>query len=53
MANIPVDPRMFVPHGFQIQHNKGRVGVKCVVIARKPRLHDQYAIATIDPFPQG
>jgi hypothetical protein len=53
MVNIPIDPRLFGPHGFQIQHIEGRVGVKRVVVARKPRLHEQYAIATIDPFPQG
>jgi hypothetical protein len=53
MANIPIDPRPFVPHGFEIQHIEGRVGVKRVVVARKPRLHEQYAIATINPFPQG
>jgi hypothetical protein len=53
MANIPIDPRPFVPHGFEIQHIEGRVGVKRVVVTRKPRLHEQYAIATINPFPQG
>jgi hypothetical protein len=28
MANIPIDPRPFVSHGFEIQHIEGRVGVK-------------------------
>jgi hypothetical protein len=37
MANIPIDPRPFVPHGFEIQHIAGRVGVKRVVVARMPR----------------
>jgi hypothetical protein len=53
MVNIPIDPQPFVSHGFEIQHIEGRVGVKRVVVARKPRLHEQYAIATIAPFPQG
>lgn len=53
MANIHIDPRPFMPHGFKIQHIAGRVGVKRVVVSRKPRLHEQYTIATIAPFPQG
>jgi hypothetical protein len=53
MANIPIDPRPFVPHGFQIQHIEGRNSVKRVVVARRPRLHEQYAIATFNPMPQG
>jgi hypothetical protein len=52
MANIPIDPRPFVPHGFKIQHIEGRVGVKRVVVAWKPRLHEQYAISTINPSPK-
>jgi hypothetical protein len=53
MVNIPIDPRPFVPHGFEIQHVEGRVGGKRVVVARKPRMHEQYAIATFNPFPEG
>jgi hypothetical protein len=53
MANIPIDPRQFVPPGFQILHIPGRVGVKRVVIPRRPRSHEHYAIATITPVPPG
>jgi hypothetical protein len=53
MANIPIDPRPFVPQGYQIQNIAGRVGVKRVVVPRRPREHEQYAIATIAPFPEG
>jgi hypothetical protein len=53
MANIPIDPRPFVPHGYQIQHIAGKFAVKRVVVPRRPREHQQYAIATINPFPEG
>jgi hypothetical protein len=53
MANIPIDPRPFVPAGYQIQHIAGRVGVKRVVVPRRPKEHEQYSIATFDPFPEG
>jgi hypothetical protein len=53
MANIPIDPRPFVPQGYQIQNIAGRVGVKRVVVPRRPKEHEQYAIATITPFPEG
>jgi hypothetical protein len=53
MANIPIDPRQFVPPGFQILHIPGRVGVKRVVVPRRPRNHEHYAIATIEPVPPG
>jgi hypothetical protein len=53
MANIPIDPRPFVPLGYQIQHIEGRLAVKRVVVRRRPKEHEQYAIATIDPFPEG
>jgi hypothetical protein len=53
MANIPIDPRPFVPAGYQIQNIAGRVGVKRVVVPRRPKEHEQYAIATFDPFPEG
>jgi hypothetical protein len=52
MANIPIDPKPFVPHNFQIQHITGRVATKWVVVLRRPREHEQYAIATFDPFPE-
>jgi hypothetical protein len=38
MANILIDPRPFVPHGFQIQHIEGRNSVKRVVVARRPSI---------------
>jgi hypothetical protein len=53
MANIPIDPRPFVPQGYQIQNIAGRLAVKRVVVPRRPKEHEQYAIATIDPFPEG
>jgi hypothetical protein len=53
MANIPIDPRPFVPQGYQIQNIAGRLGVKRVVVPRRPKEHEQYAIATITPFPEG
>jgi hypothetical protein len=53
MANIPIDPKPFVPHNFQIQHITGRVATKWVVVLRRPREHEQYVIATIHPFLEG
>jgi hypothetical protein len=53
MANIPIDPQPFVPQGYQIQNIAGRLGVKRVVVPRRPKEHEQYAIATITPFPEG
>jgi hypothetical protein len=32
MANVPIDPRPFVPPGFQIQHVEGRTSVHRVVV---------------------
>jgi hypothetical protein len=53
MANIPIDPAPFVPPGFQVQHIEGRVGVRWVVLPRRQRRHEEYAIATIHPMPEG
>jgi hypothetical protein len=53
MANIPIDPQPFVPPGFQIQHIEGRTAVHRVVLPRRPRRHEEYAIATIQPMPEG
>jgi hypothetical protein len=53
MANILIDPRQFVPRGFQIRHVPGRNAVKKVVVARRPKAHEEFAIFTITPFPPG
>jgi hypothetical protein len=53
MANIPIDPRPFVPRGFQILDVPGRFGVKRVVVPRRQRQHEDIAIATINPVPPG
>jgi hypothetical protein len=53
MANIPIDPRQFIPRGFQIRHVPGRNAVKKVVVARRPKAHEEFAIVTITPFPPG
>jgi hypothetical protein len=36
MANIPIDPRSFVPLGFQIQQVEGRTAIHRVVVPRRP-----------------
>jgi hypothetical protein len=53
MANIHIDPRPFAPHGFQIQHIAGCLGVKRVVVPWRLGYHEQYAIATFDPMHEG
>jgi hypothetical protein len=53
MANFPIDPRQFVPRGFQILQVPGRTAVKRVVVARRPRAHEEFGIASITPFPPG
>jgi hypothetical protein len=53
MANIPIDPQPFMPPGFQIQHIEGRTAVHRVVLPRRPRRHEEFAIATIHPMPEG
>ncbi|XBH56170.1 hypothetical protein VPH35_078074 [Triticum aestivum] len=50
-ANIPIDPRPFVPHGFDIQPIVGRNGVALVVLPHRPRRHEDWAIAFIHPLP--
>jgi hypothetical protein len=52
-ANIPIDPRPFVPRGFQLLDIPGRNGVKRVVVSRRPKAHENMAIATIAPVPLG
>ena len=51
MANIPIDPRPFVPHGFDIQQVPGCNAVARVVLPQRPRRHKDWAIATIHPLP--
>jgi hypothetical protein len=53
MANIPIDPRPFVPRGFQILEVPGRVAIKRVVVPRRQQQHEDIAIATINPVPPG
>jgi hypothetical protein len=53
MANIPIDTTPFVPPGFQVQHIEGRVGVRRVFLPRRHRRHEEYAIASINPMPEG
>jgi hypothetical protein len=53
MANIPIDLRPFVPRGFQLQQIEGRTAVHPVVVPRRPRRHEDFAIVTINPMPQG
>ena len=51
MAYIPIDPRPFVPPGFDILKVPGRNGVARVVLPQRPRRHEDWAIATIHPLP--
>jgi hypothetical protein len=53
MVNFPIDPRQFVPRGFEILQVPGRTAVKRVVVARRPRAHKEFGIASITPFPPG
>jgi hypothetical protein len=53
LANIPINPRPFVPRGFEIQHIEGRTAVHRVVVPRRPCRHEDYAIPTINLMPQG
>jgi hypothetical protein len=53
MANIPIDPAQFVPHGFNILHVEGRNSVQRVILPCHARRHEDYAIATINPMPEG
>ena len=36
MANIPIDPAPFVPHGFQIFEVEGRTGVSRAILPHRP-----------------
>ena len=51
IANIPIDPLLFVPHGFQIQAIEGRTGVSRAILPHLQRRHEDWAIATIQPHP--
>ena len=51
MANIPIDPLSFVPHGFQVQEIAGRTGVSRAIVPHRPRRHENWAIASIHPHP--
>jgi hypothetical protein len=42
-----------VPRGFEILHVPGRIAVKRVVVARWPKAHEEFGIATITLFPPG
>jgi hypothetical protein len=53
MANIPIDPSQFVPHGFNILHVEGRTSVQRVILPRRARKHEDFAIASINPMPEG
>jgi hypothetical protein len=53
MANILIDPRPFVPPGFQIQHVEGRTAIHRVVVPRRTRQNEEVAIASITPMPPG
>jgi hypothetical protein len=53
MANVPIDPEPFVPNGFEIVQVDGRTAVHRVVLPRRGRKHEDFAIATITPMPQG
>jgi hypothetical protein len=53
MVNIPIDPRQFVPRGFQIRHVPGRNAVKKVLVARRLKAPEEFAIVSITPFPPG
>jgi hypothetical protein len=53
MANIPINPEPFVPNGFEILHVEGRTVVHRVVLPRRGRKHEDFAIATITPMPPG
>jgi hypothetical protein len=53
MANVPINPGPFVPNGFEIVHVEGRMAVHRVVLPRRGRKHEDFAIATITPMLQG
>jgi hypothetical protein len=53
MANIPIDPADFIPTGFQVRHVEGWTGVQWVVLPRRACRHEDWAIATISPMPEG
>jgi hypothetical protein len=53
MANIPINPEPFVPNGFEILQVEGRTAVHRVVLPRRGRKHEDFAIATITPMPPG
>jgi hypothetical protein len=53
MVNFPIDPRQLVPRGFEILQVPGRTAVKRVVVARRPKAHEEFGIASITPFPPG
>jgi hypothetical protein len=53
MANIPINPEPFVPNGFEILQVEGRTAVHRVVLPRRGRKHEDFAIATITLMPPG
>jgi hypothetical protein len=53
MANIPIDPGPFIPNGFEVLQIEGRTDIQRVVLPRRARRHEEYAIATIAPMPPG
>jgi hypothetical protein len=53
MANIPIDPTQFIPHGFNILHVEGRTSVQRVILPRRARTHEDFAIASINPMLEG
>jgi hypothetical protein len=53
IANIPIDPSQFVPAGFQVLQIEGRTAVQRVVLPRRARRHEDWAIVTITSLPEG
>jgi hypothetical protein len=53
MANVPINPEPFVHNGFKIVHMECRTTVHRVVLPRWGRKHEDFAITTITPMPQG
>jgi hypothetical protein len=51
MANISIDPRPFVPHGYEIQQVEWRNGLARVVLPHRQHRHEDWAIASIHPIP--
>jgi hypothetical protein len=53
MANILINPSDFIPASFQVLHVEERTRVQRVVLPRRARRHEDWAITTITPMPEG